>query len=196
MSVAQWHDRLNTVLTVLVLALGVGILIYTAWPFLTFHFQKKFPPSQPTYVTGAATKTTPPNDIPKDNRLVIPQIFVDEVIREGKAETTVNNGPWRKPYSSTPLDEGNTVIAGHRFTYRSKAVFYNLDKLKIGDTFAVYWHGKAHYYQVAETKVVKANNKEVEAPTDTAQLTLYTCTPVWNPKDRLVVIAKPTGDTP
>lgn len=196
MSVTQWHDRLNTVLTVLVLLLGLGILAYTAWPFLSFHFQKKFPPSQPGYVTSAPTKNTSPNDIPKENRLVIPQIFVNEVIREGKAEATVNQGPWRKPYSSTPIEDSNTVIAGHRFTYRSKAVFYNLDKLKIGDTFAVYWEGKAYYYQVAETKVVKANNKEVEAPTDNARLTLYTCTPVWNPKDRLVIIAKPTGDTP
>jgi sortase A len=48
-------------------------------------------------------------------------------------------------------------------------------------------------YKVAEIKTVASTAGEVEAPTDTDQLTLYTCTPLWSAKERLVIVAKPIG---
>ena len=47
-----------------------------------------------------------------------------------------------------------------------------------------------YLYTVTEIKEVPASAIEIEAPTDTARLTLYTCTPLWNPVNRLVVIAE------
>jgi len=44
-------------------------------------------------------------------------------------------------------------------------------------------------YTVDRIKQVTATAVEIEAPTARPTLTLYTCTPLWNPKDRLVVTA-------
>lgn len=89
------------------------------------------------------------------------------------------------------------MLVGHRFTYDGNGVFYHLDKLKVGDQLAVFWEGKKYQYTVTETKVVPATATEVEDQTQDPQLTLYTCTPLWSAKDRLVVIAKPlTEETP
>jgi LPXTG-site transpeptidase (sortase) family protein len=43
-----------------------------------------------------------------------------------------------------------------------------------------------------ESKIVDPSAVEIEAPTTQKQLTLYTCTPIWTAKERLVIIAKPT----
>jgi sortase (surface protein transpeptidase) len=38
---------------------------------------------------------------------------------------------------------------------------------------------------------VSAADASIEVPTTDTRLTLYTCTPLWNPQNRLVVIATP-----
>jgi len=129
--------------------------------------------------------------IPKDDRLVIPKIALDEHIYEGISPYLVNKGVWARPLTSTPAKGGNTVLVGHRFTYDGPATFYSLDKVKSGDNIVIYWQGVEYDYQVSETKVVPATAVEIESPTKDAQLTIYTCTPLWSAKDRLVVIAKP-----
>jgi sortase A len=136
--------------------------------------------------------------MPADNRLVIPKIALDQHIYIGKSQYLVNKGPWARPNTSTPPKGGNTVIVGHRFTYSGPATFYSLDKVAAGDTVVLYWHGKEYDYKVARKEVVPATAIEIERPTKDSQLTLYTCTPLWSAKDRLVIIAKPISqkDTP
>ena len=131
--------------------------------------------------------------IPQDNRLVIPGIQVDVSIVEGSSANVLLKGGWRRPKTSTPDKGGNTVIAGHRFLYTSTnaSYFYNLDKVKVGDPIIVYWKGVEYNYEVSESKVVKATALEIEDNTKDPILTLYTCTPLWTAKDRLVIIAKP-----
>ena len=60
----------------------------------------------------------------------------------------------------------------------------------------MYWQGAEYNYAVTAIKVVQATALEVEAPTDEDIVTIYTCTPLWSAKDRLVVIAKRQGQTP
>lgn len=129
------------------------------------------------------------------NQLYIPSIGAMGPIIEGTAPKTVDKGLWRRPATSEPGKGGNTVIVGHRFSYNHGVVqpFYHLDKVKIGDTIYVLWNGQKYTYNVTDKKVVNKSEISVEAPTSSEQLTLYTCTPVWNPIDRLVVIAKPAG---
>lgn len=115
----------------------------------------------------------------------------DEEIHEGAYATTLRQGLWRRPNSSTPDKGSNTVIVGHRLTYSNpKGTLYNLDKVKMGDLIGLWWHGKRYVYTVTEAKVVHANEISVEAATEKPRLTIYTCTPLWLPKDRLVVIGE------
>ncbi len=127
----------------------------------------------------------------KDNSLIIPAIGLNELINEGQNSTVaLNKGVWRWPGGSTPGNGGNTVLAGHRFTYSNpKGVFYFLNKIKVNDMIGLTWDDHTYSYRVKEVKVVSANQTEILKPTELPTLTLYTCTPLWNPKDRLVVVA-------
>jgi LPXTG-site transpeptidase (sortase) family protein len=64
----------------------------------------------------------------------------------------------------------------------------------VGQKLALFWEGKEYLYEVTETKVVEATAVEIEAPTKDKQLTIYTCTPIWTAKQRLVVIALPVDE--
>jgi LPXTG-site transpeptidase (sortase) family protein len=139
---------------------------------------------------STSPKTTDTPDIPKDNRLVVPSMQLDAEIFEGKSATTLRQGIWHRPQTSTPDKGGNTVLAGHRFTYTEpKGIFYYLDKVSLDERIALYWQGTKYVYKVTEIKVVPPTEISVEYPTSDNRLTLYTCTPLWSPKQRLVVIA-------
>ncbi len=179
----------NDFLSVVVIGLGIYLIAMPLLPQLTFWINLKTGKisSSSAYSDDNKPGTKP---IPQDNRLVIPQIGLDEPINEGKYADALKKGVWRRPQTSTPDKDSNTVIVGHRFTYNDPAVFYHLDKIKTGDKLALYWRGKEYLYQVVETKIVEPHQIEVEQKTADPTLTLYTCTPMWTSKQRLVVIAK------
>lgn len=183
-------SRVNTVLVVVIVAINLFVLVTPLWPAFMFARQKTSPKAQ------AITKQvqTPAHDtsaIAHDAQaLLVPSMVLDAPIHEGASIKTLNQGLWRIPHSSTPDKGSNTVIVAHRFTYvNPQGTFYHLDKVKPNDQIAVLWHGKKYVYTVTGTKRVSASETSVEAPTSEPTLTLYTCTPLWNPKDRLVVQA-------
>ena len=128
----------------------------------------------------------------KVNSLIIPAITLNESITEGQNPAiALKEGIWRWPGGSTPDNGGNTVLAGHRFTYSDpKGVFYFLNRIKVNDIIGLKWDNYTYSYRVKEVKVVSTNQTEILEPTEFPTLTLYTCTPLWNPKDRLVVVAE------
>lgn len=158
---------------------------------------------QPTAVSETTPTQTAPADTPKNtpctatsqNCLVIPRMNLDTPIVEGPEQSSyalLNKGAWRLPFSTTPDKGGNTVIAGHRFSYTGpRGIFYFLGKLQPGDEIALRWNGTLHTYKVENSRTVDATEVSVQQPTDDTRLTLYTCTPLINPVNRLVVVAKP-----
>lgn len=123
------------------------------------------------------------------DHIVISRMALDQKIWIGDNTALVDKGVWHIPRSSTPDKGSNTVLVGHRFTYNGPAVFYHLDKMKIYDPIVLSWGGKIYYYKVQQKKVVKPTELSIESPTDDPTLTLYTCTPLWSTKERLVIIA-------
>ncbi len=81
-------------------------------------------------------------------------------------------------------------MVAHRFSYSDPATFYHLDKVKIGERFAVWWEQEEYIYEVFDISIVPPTSIEIEGPTDEAIVTLYTCTPVWTASDRLVIKAR------
>lgn len=186
--------RINYFLLACIVVVNVYTIVLPFLPRLTYA--KKLKDAQATaglpYQTKQDTSSTANisrKSIPNDERLVIPGIALDEHIYTGTDPYLVHKGVWARPSTSTPTSGGNTVLVGHRFTYSGPSVFYNLDKMQTGDKISVYWKKIEYIYTVIQTKVVPATEISVEAPTANAQLTLYTCTPLWSAKDRLVVIA-------
>jgi sortase A len=124
------------------------------------------------------------------NRLVIPTILLNTPINEGSTMSTLKKGVWRLPETSSPDRGSNTVIVAHRFTYTNpQGPFYYLNKVQPHDEIGIIWGNKKYLYSVSNIQIVKPNDIGVEAPTKQAELTLYTCTPLWLPKNRLVVTA-------
>jgi len=182
--------RVNTVLLIAILLINGYVILLPLLPNLLYSRDKHSPKA--TAITKQTTTHSNNPPIAGDaEQLLIPSMVFDEKINEGRDISVLRQGLWRLPYSSTPDKGSNTVIVGHRFTYTNpQGTLYHLDKVRKGDPIAILWHGKKYQYSVTEIKEVKPNQVEVEAPTADSQLTIYTCTPLWNPKDRLVVVAK------
>jgi len=131
--------------------------------------------------------------VKRDNRLVIATIGVDAHISTNKnPRTGLNEGVWMDPSGSTPNKGGNTVIAGHRWKYLppNNTTFYLLDKVKVGDEMSTTWNNKKYVYKVKEVKIVDPDDAGILSPTHNPTLTLYTCTPLFSMKHRLVVISE------
>jgi len=124
------------------------------------------------------------------NKIEINNIGVNGEIFEGADQSTLNEGFWRMPESSTPDNGGNTIIAGHRFTYNyGPYTFYNLDKLSKGNSISINWKGVIYMYKVKDIKEVDSTDLSVLKQTPNT-LTLITCTD-WNSNaPRLVVQAE------
>ena len=130
-------------------------------------------------------------------RLIIPKIGVDmPIIINEKSETRgLARGAWQIPGTALPGETGgygNMVLSAHRYLYTSgPRTFFNLDKLETGDEIFIQWLGKTYTYAVDGSKVVRPTAVEILNPTAAPRLTLFTCTPVFTTKNRLVITAVP-----
>ncbi len=89
-----------------------------------------------------------------------------------------DNGP-------APGEAGNVAISGHLDTETGKpAVFWNLEKLEVGDTIEVVdVQGSKYTYIVTDKKTYDVDNfplEEVFGPTDKKRLNLITCQGEYN----------------
>lgn len=187
---------LNIVASIIIAILGAFILIRPFLPDIILklnanEFQGYVYKSE-TSLKAIGQKASELEEIPEENVLVIPKIYVNAKINEGEDISTLNFGTWRRPETSTPDKGSNTVITAHRFLHTSGPnTFYHLDKLKIDDIILVYWEGKEYVYKIFNIFEVTERRVEIEDPTKEPILTLYTCTPLWTSENRLVVTAKP-----
>ena len=181
---------------------GGTIVSYPLWPAIGFAVKKPTPTlpyasklsSTDTGSAAIATLGQLPvigtKPTPAENRVVIPSIGVDMEIFEGPDEKTLDKGGiWRIPSTSTPDQGGNTVVSGHRWRYLppSNSTLYLLDKVKDGEPVIVYWHGKEYDYRISGREVVDPSRVEILNNTATPRLTIFTCTPLYSTKQRLVL---------
>jgi LPXTG-site transpeptidase (sortase) family protein len=189
-------SRINTLLLGMIIMINGYIILLPLLPNITFWLQRNntaraktltktiHEASQPT------TNNAPDTSADPSNSLIIPRIGLNQAMHEGQSAATLRQGLWRRPASSTPDKGSNTVIVGHRLTYTNpRGALYHLDKLRPGDEIGIRYKDRRYLYKVTETRVVAATATEVEAPSKMPLLTIYTCTPLWLPKDRLVVVA-------
>ena len=202
--VPHLHERhfhiINHLLLVVLVLLAGYIMFIPFVPEVVAMYNKQTDMTRGyKYQSKLATKQAKNSDIsieslkpiPKENTLVIPQIGVDSIIVGGIGPDSLDRGLWHRPNSSTPDKGGNTVITGHRFLYSSgPKTFYNLDKVKIGDKFFMFWEGKEYDYEVVDIFIVEPDQTEIEDQSPEPLLTLYTCTPLWTATQRLVIRAR------
>lgn len=182
--------NLNHVLSLCIVSLALYVIAIPFLPQVTFTIKDNLGITTPLVKAGSNADKT---KYPTVNTLVVPSLNLQQQIHEGTSEAVLTQGLWHRPHTSSPDKNSNTVIAGHRFTYSDPAVFYHLDKIKPGDEIIVYWNMKKYVYKTTVTKEVSPNDLGIEKPTKDPILTLYTCTPLWTSKNRLVVQANLIG---
>ncbi len=186
------------IIAIVFILVGIGFLAFPFYPRVALEFQKASDPTdgfryESTLAVAAEAdiEVEELKPIPKDNRLVIPKIQVDAPILEGNSIGVLKEGLWHRPKTVNPNEVGNSVIIGHRNLrgMSTPITLSNLNLIKVGDQFMVFWEGQEIDYEVVETRVIRPNDFSVEANTDDQRLTIYTCT--LDSKKRVLVVAKP-----
>lgn len=142
----------------------------------------------PFRIDGALLGTSVPTQPPL--RIVVPTRKVDLSIVEAPvvngywelSETTASHGVG----SANPGQNGNIVV----FAHARNELFGPLRDLKKNETIYILTKDRWFRYRVEETKLVDPSEVEHIKPSDTEQLTLFTCSGFLDTK-RLIVHAKP-----
>lgn len=127
-------------------------------------------------------------------RLMIPKLAINAPITTvGKtktAEMDVPSSGWMVGwYSLGPKigEPGNAVIDGHAGAPNQNAVFKNLSKLAMGDTFTVQQlDGSILTFKVTKTQAVAPRNaplRDIFGPSSAAHLNLISCYGAWRKDD-------------
>lgn len=184
------------------MALGLALIFATAFQLPARFAGWKMSRTQAvtsTLLAFTASSSTPLDALTTSTsqyRLFIPKIGVDMpiVVDEPNETKGLSLGAWHIPGTADPTNVngyGNFVLGGHRYLHTSgPETFFDLDKLEVGDTVSVLWNGKVYAYVVDASKVVPPTEVSVLNPSKTKILTLFTCTPVFTTKERLVVTAR------
>jgi sortase A len=124
--------------------------------------------------------------------LLIDAIDVEGKVFQGPDSNTMDKGFWHFPTSVYPGERGNSVIIAHRYLHLppAKDTFFNLDKVKKGDSIVVKQDDNEYTYIVSQVKVVEKNDISVLQSGNEYQITLITCTPLWTSHQRLAVVGK------
>lgn len=178
----QWPRYVALAVSVLLLASGIYILLMIKATSLVV------PGMQASYVA-------PPEEI-KDRQVIIPKIGVNNEIKSGN-QSVLKTGAWHRfPERGDPEKGGNFIVSAHRFVMgwtptktKQQSFFYNIDKLAVGDEILIDWNKTRHTYRITNIDTVKPNQTEIEAPSDEAKLTLYTCTLNGSNDGRVVLTA-------
>lgn len=110
-------------------------------------------------------------------------------------KAALEDGVVHYPASSLPGEDGNVFIFGHssgRFLERNpsyKALNY-LGNVKENDIVVIHWKGAVYRYQVTSARVLKPSDASVYLKTARPMLTISTCWPIGDPKQRMVVEAE------
>ena len=170
--------------------------------YLLFNTLAPSMPASLNTEVAAVTKTLKQRQPSLDtNRLYVPKIGVDVAIVVGVNDKTLEGGAWhRVPQNGDPIKGGNFVLAAHRFNLgltpdqtRAKSPFYHIEKLEQGEQIFVDYNGTRYAYSVTKRYKVASTEVSIEAMTNTARMTMYSCDLRGPDAGREVVEAQPVG---
>lgn len=141
------------------------------------------PTLQPLSPQSKWNEPVPKAATPTKDRLYIPRLSLNLQYKTGD-DRVLNDGLWhRLPERGDPEHGGNFILSGHRFEIgltpgetKRRSPLYHLDKVQTGDYLYADFSGKRYQYEVMRRYRVEPNQTEIEATSDDAVMTLYTCT--------------------
>lgn len=206
MSFSKFVDQKNKYFRIIFFSLGLFFIIVASVIFLS-TFAPVFKAEINYQLTKKKIETTGGElveSIPVDPNfsIIIPKINANtKVIKNVNPfnskiyQPALTQGVAHAKNTSTPDQSGNTFIFAHSAgnwyqANQFNAVFYLLNKLKIGDEIIVFYQSQKYTYSVKETKLVNSNELNyLSTKTNQKQLTLMTCWPPGTTLNRLIVIA-------
>jgi sortase A len=189
----------------LLITLGLIVLLFAAYEVwgkaaivnaeqnsLDRQLAQQFASPQPS--TGLGQTAPPPLAGDALARLYIPKLNKNWVVVQGVTQKDIRYAPGHYPTTAMPGQIGNFSVAGHR----NRAIFWDLDQLKVGDPIVVETAQTFYVYTVTQSHVVLPTAVQVVAPVPNkpgakptvAMLTLTTCNPKFNNYQRLIVHAQ------
>ena len=191
------HKKKSNPLTILITTVAIGSLGAGLY-LLSLVFAPTLAPLIGAKPPIDAAALPAPN--PAENRIIIPKIGVD--IHYAPGEESLDRGAqWRYPERGNPATGGNFILAAHRLSIQptpqgtvEKSPFYRVDQLTNNDQVLIDYNGKRYLYEITKIFDVKPNQTEIEEPSSTAVLTLYTCSLGGASDGRVVLIATPRGE--
>lgn len=115
----------------------------------------------------------------------IPGIDSRWMIVEGADEAALSKGPGHIEETELPGMGGNFTVAGDRVLYG--APFLHLDEIVPGNIIRVKMPYATFTYRVTETFIVTPEDTSVLEPVGYEAITLLTCDPPWDIKQRIVI---------
>lgn len=115
----------------------------------------------------------------------IEEIDTRWMIVEGADDEALKKGPGHIESTALPGARGNFSVAGDRVLYG--APFLHLDDVHVGSLINVKMPYATFTYRVRETFIVTPEDTSVLEPVGYEAITLLTCDPPWDIKQRIVV---------
>lgn len=186
----------SLVLGLILIFIAVVFIFKTYYPVAKAEVGYRLQPQKPL---------APENIIPIDPEfsLLIPKIKANSPVIKNVSATdpkiyqpALSRGVAHASGSATPDKIGNVFIFAHSATnwYQASdynAVFYLLNKLKIGDNITLYYQNKPYTYSVSQKKIVLPDEVDYMKSSSQNQLTLMTCWPPGTTLKRLIIVATP-----
>lgn len=192
------------------IALGVGLAIFIFAPLVSvevkYWLAQKVTSEGPAVSTVIAPVTVekPDWDVPDENYSVnIPKIAAIsrvitnvDIANPKEYGLALKEGVAEAANLAHPGEKGTTYLFAHsvgdRIDFaRYNAVFYLLDKLKVGDSVEVVYQKKLYRYRVEYLAKLAPNDTTYLVPQkDEEKLVLQTCYPPGTAWWRLIVVAK------
>lgn len=125
-------------------------------------------------------------------RLIIPSLEIDTEVVNGTTLSALKHGPGLYATAQMPGEgDRNTSIAGHRNGIGTTwNIFYDIDKLNIGDELFLVYEDKVYRYLYKETKIVNPDNVSVLENQGYSCLTLTSCHPIGSDAQRIIIHAE------
>lgn len=135
------------------------------------------------YIKSSIDLDTSNDTTDQRNRIQVAKINLEVAFYASDDPKILDRGVWhRYPERGDPKKGGNFILSAHRFELgmspvgtKEKSPFYNIDKLAIGDEIKIYFDQQWYVYKIDKIYTVKPQQVSIESPSETAKLTLYTC---------------------
>lgn len=161
-------------------------------------------------VAGASPAPASPTATPATplsiTKVTIPRIALDAEVVPARLVDNAGGVTWEVPpfrvghaeHTAGAGERGNAVLLGHVTSQSVGNVFQELDRVEVGDVLEVSSESRTFEYRVVQVHRVARTDVSVVQPTDSAAVTLITCTGVWLPgirdyAERLVVRGEHVG---